>query len=233
MRNDYSSDDVYTAFGRRANLLPASARKGQHPDIRDGILKPCLLGVGYGMGAKTLGRRIKSGTWRGRQLLRAHREHYWRFWEWCEQTVDHAVLSGWIGTDYGWRLTTPARDEPSYRTLRNFTAQTTCADILRLACVFIVEDGIELVGPIHDAVLVHVPLDDLEAQVVRVREHMAEAGRVVLDGFLLGTDAVIIRPGERFLDRRSVAMWQTLRGVMRELEPATWDEVSGGVLIEA
>ncbi len=78
-----------------------------------------------------------------------------------------------------------------------------------------------------------VPLDNLDEMVQRVQEHIRKASELALDGFSLDTDVVIVRPGERYLDKRSVDMWHTLRGVMHDLAPSTWDEVSGGTLVEA
>jgi DNA polymerase I len=40
-----------------------------------------------------------------------------------------------------------------------------------------------------------------------VRECLAEASRVVLDGFELGTDATLVRHPDRYSDPRGAEMW--------------------------
>ena len=48
------------------------------------------------------------------------------------------------------------------------------------------------------------------------RAAMAEASRVVLDGFELGTDAEIIRWPDRYADPRGLVMWATVMSLMEE-----------------
>ena len=78
-------------------------------------------------------------------------------------------------------MCTLARNQNS-RSLRNFPMQANGAEMLRLACIFATERGIEVCAPVHDAVLICAPLERLEdSDVARVREYMAEASRIVLD----------------------------------------------------
>jgi DNA polymerase-1 len=56
-------------------------------------------------------------------------------------------------------------------------------------------------------VLICAPLDHLEADIERTQQAMAEASRIVLDGFELGTDAKIVRFPDRYVDERGTVMW--------------------------
>jgi hypothetical protein len=47
---------------------------------------------------------------------------------------------------------------------------------------------------------------------------MAEAGRVVLDGFELRTDAEIIRHPNRYADKRGVEMWDRVMGLLDQFD---------------
>jgi hypothetical protein len=67
-------------------------------------------------------------------------------------------------------------------------------------------------------VLIGAPLDQLAGQVQTMREAMAEASRVVLDGFELRTDAELIRYPGRYRDPRGAVMWQTVMELLGELE---------------
>ena len=79
--------------------------------------------------------------------------------------------------------------------------------MLRLACCFATERGIEIVAPVHDAVLICAPLDRLEADIATMRAAMAEASRVVLGSFELRTDVMRVDYPERFRDPRGDVMW--------------------------
>ena len=49
---------------------------------------------------------------------------------------------------------------------------------------------------------------------------MAEASRVVLDGFELGTDSELVRWPDRYMDPRGAVMWGTVMGLLDDLEPS-------------
>jgi hypothetical protein len=95
--------------------------------------------------------------------------------------------------------------------------QANGAEMLRLACCLATEREIEVCAPVHDAVLICAPLDRLEDDVIRMRMAMAEASRIVLDGFEIGTDAIIIHHPDRYMDKRGRVMWdRVLSLVTRE-----------------
>ena len=89
--------------------------------------------------------------------------------------------------------------------------------MLRLAACLLVERGIGLCAPIHDAVLVEGPTDKIEEVVAQTRAAMAEASRIVLAGFEIGTDAKIVRWPDRYVDEAGEDFWET---VMRLAGPA-------------
>jgi hypothetical protein len=43
---------------------------------------------------------------------------------------------------------------------------------------------------------------------------MAEASRIVLNGFELGTDAQIVRYPDRYMDERGAVMWDRIMGLI-------------------
>ena len=84
-------------------------------------------------------------------------------------------------------------DESNPRSLANFPMQANGAEMMRLACSMATEAGIRVCAPIHDAVLIEAPVDEIDNAVRRTQAIMAEASRIVLDGFELATDAEIVR----------------------------------------
>ena len=221
MQDAYSTGDPYLAFAKQAGLAPSDATKQSHPAERDRC-KVCILAVQYGMGSKSLAESLGQPEAYARELLRLHRATYPTFWKWSEAAVNHAMLRGWLQTVFGWRVQVGPRANP--RSLANFPMQANGAEMLRLACCLATERGIRVCCPIHDALLVEGPSDDIEAVVSETQDAMAEASRVVLDGFELRTDAEIVRYPDRYMDRRGVQMWGT---VMELLEGLTSDVEAG------
>jgi hypothetical protein len=88
--------------------------------------------------------------------------------------------------------------------------------MLRLACCLATEGGIELVAPVHDAVLVCAPLERLDHDVAATQAAMAEAARVVLAEFELRREAKVVRYPDRYTDPRGVKMWNTVMGILDE-----------------
>jgi DNA polymerase I len=151
-----------------------------------------------------------------RELLRAHRETYRQFWAWSDAAVDQAMLVGVIHTVYGWPVRVNERSKP--RSLRNFPMQANGAEMLRIACCLAAERGVEVCAPVHDAVLICAPLDRLEVDIGTMRGAMAEASRLVLAGFELGTDMKVVRWPDRYADPRGVEMWNRVCSLVKEVE---------------
>ena len=96
--------------------------------------------------------------------------------------------------------------------------QANGAEMLRLACSLGTEAGIKVVAPVHDAVLIEAPLDQLEADTERMQALMRQASAQLLEGFELRSDAKLIRAPERFCDERGTVMWETVQELLREME---------------
>jgi hypothetical protein len=101
------------------------------------------------------------------------------------------------------------------RSLRNYLMQGNGAEMLRLACCFGIERGIEICAPIHDAVLICAPLERLEADVARMQQAMAEASTIVLSGFELRTEVHIVRYPDHYMDEdRGRTMWDKVMALL-------------------
>ena len=93
-----------------------------------------------------------------------------RFWVWSDAAVDYAMLHGALYTVFGWVLHVGPQVNP--RSVRNFPMQANGAEMLRLACCFCTEAGIAVCAPIHDALLIEAPVDELDAAVARTQQQM-------------------------------------------------------------
>ena len=211
MQSAYLSGDPYLAFAKQAGAVPADATKATHGSTRE-LFKQCVLAVQYGMEAISLAHRIARPPVVARDLLRAHRETYRKFWRWSDAALDHAILTGSLHTAFGWHI--HVAENPNPRSLRNFPMQANGAEMLRLTCCHATERGIEICAPVHDAVLICAPIERLEHDIVGMRDAMAEASRIVLDGFELRTDVMRIFHPRRFSDPRGAVMWDKVIGLI-------------------
>ena len=96
--------------------------------------------------------------------------------------------------------------------------QSTGSEILHVTCVLAERRGIEMVAPVHDAIMAEGPADQAEELSVALDQVMGDAAAIVLRGYRLPTDRQIIRPGERYFDDRGKAMWGTVTGLLAKLE---------------
>jgi DNA polymerase I-like protein with 3'-5' exonuclease and polymerase domains len=104
------------------------------------------------------------------------------------------------------------------RTVRNFPIQSTAAEILHVACILAERRGIEIVAPVHDAIMVETAADRAEETSVALDQVMRDAAAMVLRGYQLPTEAQIVRSGERFFEERAEEMWKTINRLVVKLE---------------
>jgi DNA polymerase-1 len=207
MQDAYQSGDFYLTFAKMAGAVPETATKETHAAVRDQF-KTVALGVLYGLSAEGLALKLNVSPVRGRDLLRMHRETFRTFWQWSEDILNQALISKELHTEFGWRIMT--EPEPNTNSLRNFPMQANGAEMMRLACCLATERGIRLCCPVHDALLIEAPLDQIDGAVVATQLAMKEASEIVLAGFSLRTDAKIVRYPDRYSDKRGELMWKTV-----------------------
>jgi DNA polymerase-1 len=186
----YESGDPYLSFAIQAGAVPAHATKATHGPLRE-LFKTCALAVQYGMGPEGLAARIGKGAAEARELLRLHHMTYPRFWRWSDAAVDHAYLYNQLRTVFGWTLHLGPGANP--RSLRNFVMQANGAEMLRLACSLVIERGVRICAPVHDAILVEAPLEEIDAAVAVTQNAMADASEIVLGGVRLRSEAHVVR----------------------------------------
>jgi DNA polymerase I-like protein with 3'-5' exonuclease and polymerase domains len=215
MMDAYASGDPYLTFAKQAGAVPSNATKASHPTER-GQFKVCALAVQYGMAARSLAQSLGVPEARGRDLLRLHQETYPAFWRWSEAAVNHAMLRGWLQTVSGWRVHVGQDANP--RSLANFPVQANGAEMLRLACCSATEQGVTMCAPVHDALLIETAAGEIHDAVSATQTTMAAASRTVLAGFELRSEAKIIRWPDRYMDERGARMWDTIMGILAEVD---------------
>ena len=215
MLEAYNSGDPYLEFAKQAGAVPPNATKDTYGEERE-LYKACALAVQYGMGEQSLAYRIGRPPIEARELLRKHHETYRRFWQWSDRIVTHAMVMNRIHTVFGWPL--HVSGEPNERSLRNFPMQANGAEMLWLACCLATERGIRVCMPVHDAILIEADMDNIGETVEAAQLAMAEASRVVLNGFELRSDVKVVQPNERYSDKRGETMWNRVMHLLAEAE---------------
>lgn len=209
----YLSGDPYLAFAKQAHAVPPDATKKTHGPTRE-LFKQCGLGVLFGMEAAGLASRIGQPPVVARDLLRAHHETYPKFWRWSDAALDYAMINGSLHTVFGWQV--HVGENPNPRSLRNFPMQGNGGELMRLASCLATERGVEVCAPVHDAFLICAPLDQLEHDITKMRAAMAEASRIVLDGFELRTDVDVVSYPDRYMDDRGAVMWARVQDLITQ-----------------
>lgn len=210
----YHSGDPYLTFAKQAGAVPNDATKETHPKEREQY-KACVLATQYGMGSEALALRLKQPTLRAKQLLKAHRQVYKKFWEWSDQYYNKAVNANKALTVFGWSLRVKPDVNP--RSLRNFPMQANSAEMLRIACILIAKKGIKICAPVHDAILIESKEEDIERDVQIAQGCMKEASRIILSGFELNSEAEIFKHPQRFLNASSEEFWHQVMAIKESL----------------
>ncbi len=213
MKAAYQSGDVYMAFAIDAGAAPAGSTKHTHPSIRE-TYKTVVLAVQYGQGAAGLATTLGVQEWRAKELLDLHRRVYWRYWQWLEWINQSAMFTGRINTAFLWTMRITSRTKST--TVSNFPMQAHGSELLRWACVFATEAGIEVHAPIQDALLVGGPAEEIDQIVSATQDAMDKACALILDGFMLRSDAYSVRYPFRYIDKRGEAMWSRVMNLTRE-----------------
>ena len=211
----YESGDPYIAFAIQAGLAPLGATKETHKDIRNRC-KSVVLGTNYGMSAYGVAQAAKIHELEAKVLLQKHRETYRKFWAWAENNKDRGLLGLKLETCFGWPIRVTSGDVKA-NTFLNWPMQAHGAEMMRIACLLAVERGVKLCAPIHDALLIEAPSDQIDAEVVRLKECMSEASEAVLgDGKVCRVDADIVRYPDRYMDEHGQEMWDQVMGLLAQ-----------------
>ena len=198
----YQGGDPYIGFAIQAGIAPKGATKSSHPTERDQC-KSIVLGVNYGMSAASIAAKSGVHIDRARELLRLHRATYHVFWTWAEANVTHCLLGHPLETVFGWRIHFPPNCgvQINDRSILNWPMQAHGAEMMRLAVSMAIEEGLMICAPVHDALLLEAPLEEIEAQAERLGVIMGDASEIVLGaGKRCRSDIKIVRSPDRYVD---------------------------------
>ncbi len=226
MIEDYLGGEVYIPLGIRSGLIPVGATKSTHGEFRDRVLKPVLLGLQYGRQSEGIASAIGGGnpaTYRAdlslaQRIYQQHHTTHQVFWDWVAQVAQNAYLTGSIETRMGWRMLV---GDPSTRvlengrwqeygtkplTLMNWQMQATGADIIRLTCAALTTAGVEVICPVHDAILFLCDLSCRE-EVGNLVANIMERAALTILGARIPVDRQWVLPGDNWRPKKGDKMW--------------------------
>jgi hypothetical protein len=214
---DYRAGDIYHALALMCGLTNLDAKnwkatpEGKSQRQR---MKALQLGIGYGMGVRSLARGLGRHPMIGSEVIIRHQQRYPTFWTWRAEMVQRAMLQRLIASEYdGWSLR--ISHSPNKRTLYNFPMQSGGAEMLRLAANRLCEANLVPLMLVHDGILFELDNEEQAAHAIKI---MREAGSEVCGGFEIGVDEdQKLTGGARYRDKRPVAlsMWNTVMETLR------------------
>jgi DNA polymerase I len=213
MLEAYATGDVYMQTAIYTGHAPVGAHKDdpRFGAIRDKF-KQVVLATQYLMGYSSLAQRLNIDLYDAGKLLDDHRQAYWKFWRWAEDNARAAINRGYIENRTGWRMKIMGQTNP--RSIANFPMQSTGASLLQLSTIEMLQQGVEVVATVHDAVGVVCPVDQIEETEFKVNEAYNRASRAVLGCDIRSETVTVLHP-DRYMDaKRGKKMWDR---IMRHL----------------
>ncbi len=204
----YTSGDPYLAFAKATGAAPEGATKDTHKDIRT-LYKSTVLGLQYGMGAAKLAIKLTADTGRSvstyeaKKLIRQHRDVYPRYYEWKEELWDqYRNDQRPLFLRDGWYLDI---DQMSRLSALNFPVQGTGSSMMRVCIDMLYDEGIELICPVHDSMIVECDEEKADEVTEIVTRCMLSSSAKILgaDGMRVGAPE-IVRPGEYWETEKNI-----------------------------
>jgi DNA polymerase I-like protein with 3'-5' exonuclease and polymerase domains len=214
MAEIYRAGDLYMALAIRVGAAPEGATAETHPEARDRH-KTVTLATQFGQTEVGLGQRLDIPPIYAARLIEDFWKSFPRYRQWSRDVYDTACLRRprVMEAAFGWRATCGPFLEREL-SIRNWPLQATGSEILRVAMLKCMEEGVRVCAPIHDALLIEAPERDVKDAIETTQRVMREAGEVALSGFVLRTDAKVIRHPNRYADKRGVDTWNTIHEML-------------------
>jgi DNA polymerase-1 len=149
------------------------------------------------------------------QLIKLHQRTFPDYWAWGEQVESFGTLTRQLRTSLGWRIQYPQSNKLNLRSMRNWPVQSAGADMLRMAMIALEDANIEVVAPVHDAVLIQAPSTQIDDIAAETRAIMRRVSGQMLDGFWLEVETDFVRWPDRYADPRGRRLWDEIMEILQ------------------
>jgi hypothetical protein len=103
-----------------------------------------------------------------------------------------------------------------WRSVQNFPTQAHGAEMLRLACIYAADEGLPIVAPVHDAIMIEAPISEMPEVSARMEFLMRKASRDVLGGFEVDVEHSLTADGERYDDEDGRKFFKLIMAIVGE-----------------
>lgn len=214
----YQAPDPYVHFAKMAGAVPDDATKESHPVERK-VFKETLLGLAYGMGARSLAFRLSTNQGEADRLIRLHKAVFAQYWEWIESIRIQARIDGMIRNPMGWMMSVDGWT--SSTTLGNWPVQSCGAAMLQVAAVEVAREGVPILATVHDSLIIETKADEIEQATARTIEIMERASQIVTGQPVpCRVDPKIVRWPDRYMDPDGADMFHFIMDVLERSKQA-------------
>lgn len=84
-------------------------------------------------------------------------------------------------------------------------------------CYLLVEAGIRIAAPVHDAVLIEVDAETADED-IRKAEHIMREASVIILGHPLRVETVTVRYPDRYVDERGKETWEKVLKILQGIQ---------------
>ena len=165
-------------------MVPKDATKKSHPVERQAA-KSTVLGISYDMTEWGLSAKLTADVGRlftpeeALVYIDAFNETYWRNAEFKSEIQHKYSVQGYLRLPDGWTM---FGDNDNFRSVGNFTPQGMGGVILRKAIRKMIEHGLRVCIPLHDAAYVMVKISDMEKVIDLKAKLMKDAFKESFNG---------------------------------------------------
>jgi len=186
----YQTPDLYINTAQKIKMITdPNATKETH-EVERNIVKDLFLAQNYGMGAKTISKRLGCSLLKARGFLNKFHNLFKVYNRVRDGWIDGSAITGHLRSPLGWqrwilgnKKWKDGKRVSIKNQLKNFIIQTTGADILRKAIQKLHDNNIRVMATLHDAVLIEVPTSDL-GQKDRAKSLMELAAKEIVGGVI-------------------------------------------------
>ena len=185
----YNSGCGYMQTAKWLDMVPEYATKETHPEERDKV-KVLFFALTYGAGPGYVATNTGYTLLKANHVLVRFKQLYKVYVSWIEGVLKSVAMTQRITTNLGWqrhsngtfKLDKFGKLKSIRNTILNFPMQGNGSDILRQAIIKLHEANFKIIAPVHDALLLEIPLGDHEKLIKEAMQIMVDASEFVVGG---------------------------------------------------
>ena len=193
----YKNGDVFINTAKLIGLVPDYATEDSHKKER-AICKTLFYAQGYGAGAGYVKGQVGCSMLKARHLLRLFKHTYRTYNNWIENKIKLGAIKGKMTTCFGWqrylngkaKIGKNGKLKSIRNSLLNFPIQATASEILRVAIIELNKNHFEINAPVHDALLISIPIDDFDERLELAKKRMVQSAEKVVGPIRVGVDTI-------------------------------------------